>query len=145
VWGIDNYNEYLKGSSFTPYVDPKPFEPMENQWIKTFNWLQIALLEHNFITLNRQTSELPNHFKQPPNLRISSARKSNNELDEQTQPQLPEFEIPEQNYWIHADIFDPVPIENNLPILSITDACTKYTVIEAISNNDAPSIAQALD
>ncbi len=63
IWGMDNFNEYLKGTKFTLYTDPKPFEPMGHLHKKTLNWLQTALLEHDFTMQNRQTANLPVQLK----------------------------------------------------------------------------------
>ncbi len=71
VWGMDNFNEYWKGSIFTLYADPKPFEPKGNLHNKTFNCLQMALLEHNFVTIKRQMSKRPAHLKKPQKELIS--------------------------------------------------------------------------
>ncbi len=76
VWGRDNFNEYQKGSRFTLYGDPKPFEPMGNLQNKTFNRLQMTLLEHNFITMNRQNSKLPAELKKLPKELISPTETS---------------------------------------------------------------------
>jgi RNase H-like domain found in reverse transcriptase len=63
VWGMDNFNKYLGGTKFTLYADYKPLEQMGHLHSKTFNQLQMALMEHNFIMQNRQTANLPSHLK----------------------------------------------------------------------------------
>jgi hypothetical protein len=37
VWGMDNFNEYLKGSQFTLYVDPTPTLGLGTMQTKTWN------------------------------------------------------------------------------------------------------------
>jgi hypothetical protein len=49
VWGMDVFNEYLKGKKFILYTDHKPLEKMGHLHTKTMNRLQAALLEHNFV------------------------------------------------------------------------------------------------
>jgi len=49
VWGMDVFNEYLKGKKFILCTDHKPLEKMGHLHTKTMNRLQAALLEHNFI------------------------------------------------------------------------------------------------
>jgi RNase H-like domain found in reverse transcriptase len=49
VWGMDVFNEYLKGKKFILFTDQKPLEIMEHLHTKTMNRLQVALLEHNFV------------------------------------------------------------------------------------------------
>ncbi len=44
-------------------ADYKPLEQMGHLHSKTFNQLQMALMEHNFIMQNRQTANLPSHLK----------------------------------------------------------------------------------
>jgi RNase H-like domain found in reverse transcriptase len=49
VWGMDVFNEYLKGKKLILYTDHKPLEKMGHLHTKTMNRLQAALLEHNFV------------------------------------------------------------------------------------------------
>jgi hypothetical protein len=52
VWGMDNFNKYLKGSQFALYADPTPTPDLGTTQTKTWNRLQTAMSEHNFITKN---------------------------------------------------------------------------------------------
>jgi RNase H-like domain found in reverse transcriptase len=54
VWGMDVFNEYLKGKQFTLFTDHKPLEKMGHLHTKTMNRLQAALLEHDFVTSTRK-------------------------------------------------------------------------------------------
>ncbi len=49
VWGMDIFNEYLKGKKFILFTDHKPLEKMGHLHTKTMNQLQAALLEHDFV------------------------------------------------------------------------------------------------
>jgi hypothetical protein len=40
VWGMDNFNEYLKGSQFTLYMDLTPAPDLGNTQMKTWNRLK---------------------------------------------------------------------------------------------------------
>jgi hypothetical protein len=66
VWGMDNFNEYLKGSKFIIYTDPTPTPDLGTTQTKTWNRLQTAMSEYNFLTKNRQQANLPTHFKKWP-------------------------------------------------------------------------------
>jgi hypothetical protein len=67
VWGIDNFNEYLRGSQFTLYADPTPTTDMGTMQTKTLNRLRTAMIKHNFLTKNRQQSNLPKELKMTQN------------------------------------------------------------------------------
>jgi len=49
VWGMDFFNEYLKGKRFILYTDHKPLEKLGHLHSKTMNQLQTALLEQDFV------------------------------------------------------------------------------------------------
>jgi RNase H-like domain found in reverse transcriptase len=49
VWGMDTFNEYLKGKQSILYTDHKPLEKMGHLHTKRMNRLQSALLEHDFV------------------------------------------------------------------------------------------------
>jgi hypothetical protein len=49
IWGMDHFNEYLKGKKFILYTDHKPLEKLGHIHSKTMNQFQTALLEHDFI------------------------------------------------------------------------------------------------
>jgi hypothetical protein len=52
VWGMDNFNEYLKGSQFTLYADPTPAPELGTTQTKTWNRVKTAMSNHNFLTRN---------------------------------------------------------------------------------------------
>ncbi len=59
VWGMDHFNEYLKGKKFILYTDHKPLEKLGHLHSKTMNRFQTALLEHNFIIQYKKGSDMP--------------------------------------------------------------------------------------
>ncbi len=59
VWGMDVFNEYLKGKKFILYTDHKPPEKMGHLHTKTMNRLQAPLLEHNFIIQCKKGEIMP--------------------------------------------------------------------------------------
>ncbi len=58
VWGMDLFNEYLKGKCFILYTDHKPLEKLGHLHSKTLNRLQTALLEHDFIIQYKKGSNM---------------------------------------------------------------------------------------
>jgi hypothetical protein len=49
VWGMESFDEYLRGKQFILYTDHKPLEKLGHLHAKTLNRLQTAFLEHDFI------------------------------------------------------------------------------------------------
>jgi hypothetical protein len=58
VWGMDFFNEYLKGKRFILYTDHKPLEKLGHLHSKMLNQLQTALLEHDFIIQYKKGSNM---------------------------------------------------------------------------------------
>jgi hypothetical protein len=58
VWGMDLFNEYLKGKRFILYTDHKPLEKLGHLHSKTLNRLQTALLEHDFVIQYKKGSNM---------------------------------------------------------------------------------------
>jgi len=59
VWGMDFFNEYLKGQHFILYKDHKPLEKLGHLHSKMLNTLQTALLEHDFVIQYKKGSNMP--------------------------------------------------------------------------------------
>ncbi len=59
VWGMDHFNEYLKGKKFILYTDHKPLEKLGHLHSKTMNRFQTALLEHDFVIQYKKGSDMP--------------------------------------------------------------------------------------
>ena len=62
VWGMDFYNEYLKGKQFTLYTDHRPLEKMSHLHTKTLNRLQLAMLEYDFVIQYKKGVNMPADF-----------------------------------------------------------------------------------
>jgi RNase H-like domain found in reverse transcriptase len=62
VWGMDHFNEYLKGKKFILYTDHKPLENLGHLHSKTMNRFQTALLEHDFIIQYKKGSDMPANY-----------------------------------------------------------------------------------
>jgi RNase H-like domain found in reverse transcriptase/Integrase zinc binding domain len=62
VWGMDVFNEYLKGKEFTLFTDHKPLEKMGHLHTKTMNRLQAALLEHDFVIQYKKGEIMPEDY-----------------------------------------------------------------------------------
>jgi hypothetical protein len=58
VWGMDFFNEYLKGKWFILYTDHKPLEKLGHLHSKMLNRLQTALLEHDFVIQYKKGSNM---------------------------------------------------------------------------------------
>jgi hypothetical protein len=59
VWGMDIFNEYLKGKKFILSTDHKPLEKMGHLHTKTMNRLQAPLLEHDFMIQIKKGEIMP--------------------------------------------------------------------------------------
>jgi hypothetical protein len=59
VWGMDHFNEYLKGKKFILFTDHKPLEKLGHLHSKTMNRFQTALLEHDFVIQYKKGSDMP--------------------------------------------------------------------------------------
>ncbi len=70
VWGMDHFNEYLKGKNFILYMDHKPLDKLGHLHNKRMNRFQMALLEHDFIIQYKKGSDMPPDtcpdFRPPP-------------------------------------------------------------------------------
>jgi hypothetical protein len=49
IWGMEVFNEYLRGKQFILFSDHKRLEKLGHLHTKTLNRLQIALLKHDFV------------------------------------------------------------------------------------------------
>ncbi len=49
IWGMEVFNEYLRGNQLILFTDHKHLEKLGHLLTKALNHLQIALLEHNFV------------------------------------------------------------------------------------------------
>jgi hypothetical protein len=62
VWGMEFYDEYLRGKHFTLYTDHKPLEKLGHLHKKTLNRLQMAMLEYDFEIQYKKGINMPADF-----------------------------------------------------------------------------------
>jgi RNase H-like domain found in reverse transcriptase len=62
IWGMDHFNEYLKGKKIILYTNHKPLEKLGHLHSKMMNWFQTVLLEHNFIIQYTKGSDMPDDY-----------------------------------------------------------------------------------
>jgi hypothetical protein len=73
VWGMEVFNEYLRGKQFILFTDHKPLEKLGHLHTKTLNRLQTALLEHDFVVQYKKGTNMPaNYLSRHPSLPINS-------------------------------------------------------------------------
>jgi hypothetical protein len=59
VWGMEVFNEYLRGKQFILFTDHKPLELLGHLHTKMLNRLQAALLEHDFVVQYKRDTTMP--------------------------------------------------------------------------------------
>ena len=62
VWGMEFYDEYLRGKQFTLYTDHRPLERLSHLHTKTLNRLQLAMLEYDFVIQYKKGITMPADF-----------------------------------------------------------------------------------
>jgi Integrase zinc binding domain/RNase H-like domain found in reverse transcriptase len=73
VWGMETFNEYLRGKQFILFTDHKPLEKLRPLHTKTPNRLQTALLEHNFVVQYKKGTNMPtDYLSRLPSLPVSA-------------------------------------------------------------------------
>jgi transposase InsO family protein len=73
VWGMEIFNEYLRGKQFILFTDHKPLEKLGHLHTKTLNRLQTALLEHDFVVQYKKGTTMPaDYLSRLPSLPIST-------------------------------------------------------------------------
>jgi hypothetical protein len=127
TWGMDNFNEYLKGSKFTLYMDQIMEPNVGNTQLKELNRLKTAMSDHTFDIKNRQRADLPDFLKQ----------KQTNILEKQVDNTL------KFNKTIHIDTFwrTKQAVE---AIDTITDDSTAYSVSTILNHKNANSMTDTL-
>jgi hypothetical protein len=93
VWGMDIFNEYLRGKRFILFTDHKPLEKLCHLHTKTMNRLQAALLEHNFVVQYKKGTTMPaDYLSRLPSL--SQETQANNIIAafDPFQPNLPQLQ-----------------------------------------------------
>jgi hypothetical protein len=73
VWGMEIFNEYLRGKQFILFTDHKPLEKLGHLHTKMLNRLQTALLEHDFVVQYKKGTNMPaDYLSHLPSLPISA-------------------------------------------------------------------------
>jgi hypothetical protein len=73
VWGMEVFNEYLRGKQFILFTDHKPLEKLGHLHTKTLNRLQTALLEHDFVVQYKKGTNMPaDYLSRLPSLLVNS-------------------------------------------------------------------------
>jgi hypothetical protein len=73
VWGMDVFNEYLRGKQFILFTDHKPLEKLGHLHTKTLNPLQTALLEHDFVVQYKKGAIMPaDYLSRLPTLQVQN-------------------------------------------------------------------------
>jgi hypothetical protein len=73
VWGMETFNEYLRGKQLILFTDHKPLEKLGHLHTKTLDRLQTALLEHNFVVQYKKgTNMQADYLSRLPSLPVST-------------------------------------------------------------------------
>ncbi len=73
VWGMEIFNEYLRGKQFIFFTDHKPLEKLGHLHTKMLNRLQTALLEHDFVVQYKKGTNMPaDYLSRLPPLPVSA-------------------------------------------------------------------------
>jgi hypothetical protein len=131
AWGMDNFNEYLKGSKFTLYRDLTTETTLGTTQLKTLNRLRNTMIEHNFEIQDRQKADLPDFLK-----------KRQTEEGREDLGQNQAF-----NKVIHVDLINDNlhrPETSDLTILSITDDTRTVSQVAILANDRIDSTVAAI-
>jgi hypothetical protein len=131
AWGMDNFNEYLKGSKFTLYRDITTETTLGTTQLKTLNRLKNTMIDHDFEVQNRQKSDLPDFLKKRQTWEGQEDPKQNRAF----------------NKVIHVDLINAdldLPEATGQTILSITDDTRNFTQIAVLPNSDIDATAATI-
>ncbi len=62
VWGMDYFQDHLRGKRFILYTDHKPLEALSHIHTKTLNRLQTAMMDFDFEIQYKKGIEMPADF-----------------------------------------------------------------------------------
>jgi len=127
AWGMDNFNEYLKGSKFILYRDITTETTLGNTQLKTLNRLKNTMLDHNFKVQDRQKSDLPDFLKKRQTWEGQEDLEQNRAF----------------NKVIHVDLINADDASGQT-ILSIMDDTRTFTKVAILANNKIDSTAAAI-
>jgi hypothetical protein len=131
AWGMDNFNEYLKGSKFTLYKDLTTEATLGTTQLKRLNRLRTTMTEHDFEVQDRQKSDLPDFLKTKQTLEMPKC------LDQDQA----------YNKTIHVDLIDTttnLSKASGKTILSITEDTRTFTQVAVIADSGIDSTASAI-
>jgi hypothetical protein len=131
AWGMDNFNEYLKGSKFTLYKDLTTETTLGTTQLKTLNRLRTTMIDHDFEVQDRQKSDLPDFLKKRQTLEKQKDTNQDRAF----------------NKTIHVDLINAdanLHEASGKTILSITDDTRTFTQVTVIANNGIDSTALAI-
>jgi hypothetical protein len=131
AWGMDNFNEYLKGSRFTLYRDLTTETTLGTTQLKTLNRLRNTMIDHDFEIQDRQKADLPDFLK-----------KRQTEEGPENPGQNLAF-----NKVIHVDLINANLHHNEASdqtILSITDDTRTFNQVAVLANDKIDSMAAAI-
>jgi hypothetical protein len=130
AWGMDNFNEYLKGSRFMLYRDPTTETTLGTTQLKTLNRLRNTMIEHKFEIKDRQRADLPDFLKKRQS-------EEGREISRQNQA---------FNKVIHVDLINAnlPPEASDQTILSITDDTRTFSQVAVLANDKIDSTAAAI-
>jgi hypothetical protein len=120
---MDNFNEYLKGSSFTLYRDVTTEATLGTTQLKTLNRLKNTMIEHDFQTRDRQKANLP------PNLKTG-------QITNESKPDSTFNDV------IHVDLIKTDSVGS--AILSITDHTRTLTRLAVLTDDKIDSVATSI-
>jgi hypothetical protein len=131
AWGMDNFNECLKGSKFTLYKDLTTEATLGTTQLKMLNRLRTTMTEHDFEVQDRQKSDLPDFLKKKQTLEKPRCLNQDQAF----------------NKTIHVDMIDtPTNLSevSGKTILSITDDTRTFTQVTVIADSGIDSTASAI-
>jgi len=131
AWGMDNFNECLKGSKFMLYKDLTTEATLGTTQLKMLNRLRTTMTEHDFEVQDRQKSDLPDFLKKKQTLEKPRCLNQDQAF----------------NKTIHVDMIDtPTNLSevSGKTILSITDDTRTFTQVTVIADSGIDSTASAI-
>jgi hypothetical protein len=131
AWGMDNFNEYLKGTKFTLHRDITTETTLGTTQLKTLTRLRNTMVEHDFEVQDRQKADLPDFLKKR---QIEKG---------------PDISGPNQvfNKVIHVDLIKASYNGSEISeraILSITDDTRTFSRIAVLADDKIDSLATAI-
>ncbi len=135
TWGMDNFNEYLKGSKFTLYKDLTTETMLGTTQIKTLNRLRTTMINHDFEIQDRQKSDLPNFLKK---------RQTEEEQKQKDSDQGQAVNKVIRVDLINADADLHLNEASGKTLISITDDTRTFTQVAVLANDKIDSTASAI-